>query len=64
MLKRYAEAELLGKPLSEQRKQEPLILMDQPDESLDLSDIPEIREIPARAVRAKLMRGAVERNDH
>jgi len=53
MLKRYSEAELLGKPLSEQQKHELLALMDQRDEDIDLSDVPEIREIPADAVRGK-----------
>ena len=56
MLKRYSEAELLGKPLSELQKQELLTLMDQPDESIDLSDIPEIRQIPADAVRGQALR--------
>ena len=57
MLKRYSEAELLGKPLSEQQKQELLALIDQPDEGIDFSDIPEIREIPADAVRGRYYAG-------
>ena len=49
----YSDTELLGKPLSPQQKTELLGLMDQRDEDIDLSDIPEIREIPPDAVRGK-----------
>jgi len=49
MLKRYSEHELLGHPLSDLQKQELLALMDKPDEDIDVSDIPEIREIPPGA---------------
>ena len=48
-----SDTELLGKPLSPQQKTELLGLMDQRDEDIDLSDIPEIREIPPDAVRGK-----------
>ena len=56
MLKQYSDKELLGKPLSPQQKKELLALMDQRDEDIDLSDIPEIREIPPDAVRGKFFK--------
>lgn len=57
MLKQYSENEILGKPLTEQQKKELLALMEMRDEDIDLSDIPEIREIPPDAVRGKFYRG-------
>jgi hypothetical protein len=39
--------------LSEQQKQEILAAMNRKDEDIDFSDIPEIREIPADAIRGK-----------
>jgi len=35
-----------GKPLSERQKLELLALMERPDDEIDLSDIPEVRELP------------------
>lgn len=42
MLKQFSEAELFGKPLSEEQKQELISLSSKPDDEIDLSDIPEI----------------------
>ena len=53
MLKQFSEAELLGKPLTEEQKRELLALMDQCDEDIDTSDIPEVRELPHGAVRGR-----------
>jgi len=57
MLKQFSEEELLGRPLSEDQKRELLALMDKRDEDIDTSDIPEVRELPARAVRGRFHRG-------
>jgi hypothetical protein len=57
MLKRFSEDELLGKPLSEQQKRELLALAERPEEEIDTSDIPEIRELPAGAARGRFYRG-------
>jgi hypothetical protein len=46
MLKRFSDRELLGRPLSEHQKRELLVLMDRPDDDIDISDIPEVRELP------------------
>ena len=46
MLKQFSEDQLLGKPLSERQKLELLALMDRPDHDMDVSDIPEVRELP------------------
>jgi len=46
MLKQFSEDQLLGKPLSERQKLEILALMELPDDEIDLSDIPKVREIP------------------
>jgi hypothetical protein len=59
MLRQYSEEELLGKPLTLQQKKELLALMEQRDEDIDLSDIPEVREIPPDAVRGKFYRPGV-----
>jgi len=56
MLKRFSEQELLGRPLSEDQKKELLALMDQRDEDIDTSDIPEVRELPSNAVRGRFHR--------
>jgi hypothetical protein len=53
MLKQFSEQELLNKPLSAEQKAEILALQQAEDESIDLSDIPEIRTIPPGAVRGK-----------
>lgn len=53
MLKRFREEELLGRALSEKQKREIARAQSAPDETIDTSDIPEIREIPAGAVRGK-----------
>jgi putative transcriptional regulator len=53
MLKRFREEELLSRPLSEKQKSEIARAQSAPDETIDTSDIPEIREIPAGAVRGK-----------
>ena len=42
--------------LSDQQRKDLLAAMEQPDETIDLSDIPEIREIPPGAVRGKFFR--------
>ena len=43
--------------LTEQQKKEIITLMEMRDEDIDLSDIPEIREIPKDAVRGLFYRG-------
>jgi len=53
MLKRFREGEILGKPLSEKQKKELLALRETRDEDIDTSDIPEVLELPAGAVRGK-----------
>ena len=52
-MKRFSEEELLGKPLSEEQKRQMHAVMEMKDEDIDLSDIPEIREIPPGAVRGR-----------
>jgi len=56
-MKQFSEDELLRKPLSEEQRREILALSDMPDSEIDFSDIPEIRELPAGAVRGMLYRG-------
>jgi hypothetical protein len=51
MMKQFSEEELLRKPLSDEQEREVQALMDKPDSEIDFSDIPEIREFPAGAVR-------------
>lgn len=51
MLKRFREDELLGEPLSEKQKREIAYAQSARDEDIDTSDIPEIRELPAGAIR-------------
>src|ERR1035441_10844572 len=53
MLKQFSEQELLGKPRSPEQEAEILALQTMGDETIDFSDIPEIRAIPAGAVRGK-----------
>ena len=53
MMKRFSEEELLGKPLSEEHKRQMLAVMEMKDEDIDTSDIPEVRELPAGAVRGR-----------
>src|SRR5579884_3765521 len=53
MLKRFRENDLLGRRLSEKQKKEIARAQSALDEDIDTSDIPEIRELPAGAVRAK-----------
>lgn len=53
MLKRFREEELLGKPLSEKQKKELLAIEGTREEDIDTSDIPEVRELQAGAVRGK-----------
>ena len=53
MLKRFRDKELLGKPLSEKQKREIARAKAARDEDIDTSDIPEIQELPAGAVRGK-----------
>lgn len=53
MLKRFREEELLGMPFSKKQKREIARAQSAPDETIDASDIPEIREVPAGAVRGK-----------
>ena len=57
MRKQFSEEELLGKPLSEQQQRELLSLMNRPEEDIDLSDIPEVRELPPGAVRGGMRPG-------
>jgi hypothetical protein len=57
MLKQFSESELLGRPLSEEQNTELLALMDQRDEDIDTSDIPEVRELPPGAVRGRFHHG-------
>jgi hypothetical protein len=49
MLKQFSEQELLGKPRSPEQE----AVQTMGDETIDFSDIPEIRTIPAGAVRGK-----------
>jgi putative transcriptional regulator len=53
MLKRFRDDELLGRALSEKQKREIARAQSAPDENIDTSDIPEIRKLPAGAVRGK-----------
>jgi putative transcriptional regulator len=53
MLKRFREEELLGKPLSEKQKREIARAQTAQDEDIDTSEITELRELPAGAVRGK-----------
>ena len=53
MLKQFSEQELLGKPRSPEQEAEILALQTMGDENIDFSDIPEIRAIPAGAVRGQ-----------
>lgn len=46
VLKQFSEEDLLGRPLSEQQKEELLALMEMRDEDIDTSDIPEVRGVP------------------
>src|SRR5437870_532801 len=57
MLKQLSEEELLGRSLSEAQKQELLALMDKSDEDIDLTDIPEVRELPPGTIRGGFRRG-------
>lgn len=61
MLKQFSEEELLGKPLSQEQKQEILDLIEKGDEGIDFSDIPEIQALPPNAVRRLHYRGPVVR---
>lgn len=54
MLKQFSEDQLLGKPLSERQKLELLALMDRPDHNIDVSDIPEVRELPPGTKRRRV----------
>jgi hypothetical protein len=56
MMKQFSEDEI-RKPLSEEQQREVGALMDNPDSEIDFSDIPEIRELPAGAVRGMFYRG-------
>ena len=60
MLKQVSEEDL-WKPLSEEQKKEILALLDKPDSEIDLSDIPEITELPPGAVRGLFYRGPMIR---
>ena len=53
MLKRFREEDVLGKPLTEKQEQEIASAESRPDEDIDTSDIPEVRQLPADAIRAK-----------
>ena len=53
MLKQLSEQEVLGKPRSAEQEAEILALQQMGDESIDFSDIPEIRTITPGAVRGK-----------
>jgi predicted HicB family RNase H-like nuclease len=53
MLKQFAEHELLGQLRSAEQQAEIRALEQMGDESIDLSDIPEIRTVPPGAVRGK-----------
>jgi len=53
MLKQFSEQELLGKPRSPEQEAEILALQTMGDDTIDFSDIPEIRTIPAGAVRGQ-----------
>jgi hypothetical protein len=56
MMKQISEEEL-RKPLTDRQKREIRALEDMPDSAIDFSDIPEIRELPAGAVRGMFYRG-------
>ena len=66
MLKQVSSEELLGRPLSDDQRGELLALMDRPDAEIDTSDIPEVRGIPAGAVRGRfpLSRGVGLSEEH
>src|ERR1035437_3713579 len=53
MLKQFSEQELLGKPRSPEQEAEILALQTMGDDTIDFSDIPEIRAIPPGAVRGR-----------
>lgn len=53
MRRRFGDAELLGKPLSEKQKSEIARAQSARDDDIDTSDIPEVRELPAGAVRGR-----------
>lgn len=53
MLKQFSDRELLGRPLTDEQKKELLALMDRPDEEIDTTDIPEVRELPPDAARGR-----------
>ena len=57
MLKQFSEEELFRRPHSELQKEELLALLDKPDDAIDTSDIPEIRELPSTAIRGRFYRG-------
>ncbi len=61
MIKQFTEEELLGRPRSAEQEFEIAALIAMPDSDIDFSDIPEIRELPANAVRGLLHRGPVIR---
>jgi len=56
MMRQVSEEEL-RKPLTDEQKREIRALEDMPDSEIDLSDIPEITEIPSGAVRGLFYRG-------
>jgi hypothetical protein len=53
MLVQFSEEELFGKPLSAEQVARIRALEDAGDEGIDTSDIPEVRELPAGAVRGR-----------
>jgi hypothetical protein len=57
MLKQFSEEELLGHPLSAEKKAEILSLMNLSDEDIDTSDIPEV-SIPPGTVPGLFYRGS------
>ncbi|MCC7341933.1 MAG: helix-turn-helix domain-containing protein [Bryobacterales bacterium] len=63
MRKRFREEEILGKPLTEQQKNEIARAQSAADADIDTTDIPEVRELPLGAVRGKYFQpfpGAVD----
>jgi len=58
MLKQYSEEEVFRRPLSPEQKAEILALQNVRDEDIDLSDIPEITEIPPGTVPGRFYRGS------
>jgi hypothetical protein len=57
LLKQFPEEELFDKPLTVEQVKQILALMEMKEEDIDLSDIPELTEIPKDAQRGLFYRG-------